>query len=338
MSELSQQKDILPKDFPFDLFVTDINGYPPHWHEAMEMVYLLDGSLEMAVNDRLYHLSEGDLLILHPGDVHHFLTQSRGGKRLIVQFEASLLGALEELISHHRFESPHFNRKELVSLEAFQELGARMLELSGICRAFKNEAVLSYRNLQVYFRRTLPDFYRDSDRLDALMLSMVYLEDSAHAFLPDRPLWKPEEIVEYRLNIMTELHRLFQCLFGIRKPEALSTEDRSRQARVLQRLRAVFSWVELHYREPLGLDDAADALNFSRYHFSRFFKQATGMTFVRYLNRYRVSVAVNHLLYGNGSVQEIAEISGFNSSKTFNRVFRDFQGCSPSEFRKKSKK
>lgn len=335
--ELAQQKNILPKDFPFDLFLTDINGYPPHWHEAMEMVYLMEGSLDMAVNDRLYHLTEGDLLILHPGDVHHFLQQSRGGHRIIIQFEPSLLGALREMVSHHRFESPHFSSRNLSSVKAFQQLGIRMLDLSSICRSFKNEAVMSYKNLQTYFRRVLPDFHKGSNRLDALLLSMVYLENSAHAFLPDRPLWTEEEVMDYRLNIMTGLYRLFRCLFDIRKPEVLSSGERSRQTRVLQRLRLLFSWVEQHYREPVGLDDAAEALHVSRYHFSRFFKQATGMSFIRYLNRYRVSVAVNHLLYGNDSVQEIAYLSGFNSPKTFNRVFRDIQGCSPSSFRRNSK-
>ena len=40
--QLTQQKGIVPQDFPFDLFVTNINGYPPHWHGEIELVYVLD--------------------------------------------------------------------------------------------------------------------------------------------------------------------------------------------------------------------------------------------------------------------------------------------------------
>jgi AraC-like DNA-binding protein len=70
------------------------------------------------------------------------------------------------------------------------------------------------------------------------------------------------------------------------------------------------------------------------YHFTRFFKDTTGMTFWQYLNNYKVSKAVNLLINTSDSISEIAFNSGFNSIKTFNRVFKQVKGCSPSEFRK----
>jgi ligand-binding sensor protein len=50
-------------------------------------------------------------------------------------------------------------------------------------------------------------------------------------------------------------------------------------------------YVESHYSGPISLEDIAGALNVSAYHFCRVFKMATGLTFVKYLNRVRIERA-----------------------------------------------
>ena len=72
---------------------------------------------------------------------------------------------------------------------------------------------------------------------------------------------------------------------------------------------------------------------FSRYHFSRLFKQFTGLSCHEYLTGRRLAHAERLLLSPNLSVTEVAMRSGWGSLSTFNRLFREKNGCTPSSYR-----
>lgn len=335
--QLTQQKGIVPQDFPFDLFVTNINGYPPHWHEETELVYVLDRPSDMSVNDKYYHLLPGDILICHPGDVHHFHHLEEAGNRIIIQFDSSILGPLKTIITGSRFSVNYISAEDYAGTENYEKMKQAILQIADTSREFKDDLVLTYKTLHTYFKKLYPDTYsRKSGRIDASVMPMVYLEDSARNFIKDKPLWNEDELLSFRLAIMSQVFILVSNLREIAPLETLSPGMVSRQRQVLDRLHSVFSWVENNYRNPITLGQAAETANFSKYHFSRFFKQATGITFSRYLNNYRISIAVNHLLSSRNPVSEIAFQSGFSSLKTFNRVFKQLKGVSPVEFRKNS--
>lgn len=84
----------------------------------------------------------------------------------------------------------------------------------------------------------------------------------------------------------------------------------------------------------LSLDTVAKYIGFSPCYFSRLFKQTTHYSFVDYLNLQKVKQAQALLNDASLNVTEISYQSGFKSISTFNRVFRQCRGCSPSEYRK----
>ena len=85
--------------------------------------------------------------------------------------------------------------------------------------------------------------------------------------------------------------------------------------------------------EDISLDTIADVAGFSKFHFSRLFKQFTNISFYDYLNQRRVKEAEKLLLNPNLSITEVAMRSGFSSISTFNRVFKSFKECTPTEFK-----
>lgn len=91
-----------------------------------------------------------------------------------------------------------------------------------------------------------------------------------------------------------------------------------------------------HSRDDISLDDLANRAGFSKFYFSRLFKDFTGMSFVDYLNRCRISDAENLLSDPESVVTEVAMQVGFNSISTFNRVFRKFKNTTPTEFKQLS--
>lgn len=84
----------------------------------------------------------------------------------------------------------------------------------------------------------------------------------------------------------------------------------------------------------ISLDTVANYIGFSPCYFSRLFKQTTHYSFVDYLNLQKVKQAQALLTDSTLNVTEISYQAGFKSISTFNRVFRQCRGCSPTEYRK----
>ena len=96
---------------------------------------------------------------------------------------------------------------------------------------------------------------------------------------------------------------------------------------------AAMTYINNHYREDLCLEDVAKFSGFSRYYFSRSFKKQTGYSFKDYLCQKRLQVAMDMLIRTNRPMRDVAMESGFGSVATFNRVFRENKGCTPTQYR-----
>ncbi len=92
-------------------------------------------------------------------------------------------------------------------------------------------------------------------------------------------------------------------------------------------------YINSHFGEELSLDDVAAFTGFSRYYFSRSFKRQTGYSFKDYLCQKRLQAAMDLLIQTNRSMRDVAVESGFGSVATFNRVFREKKGCTPTQYR-----
>lgn len=85
----------------------------------------------------------------------------------------------------------------------------------------------------------------------------------------------------------------------------------------------------------LTLADIARRLGYDYHYLSRFFHAIFGSNFRTFLGRYRYEQAVYLLSHTGLSITEVALRSGFQSIRSFNRLFREFSGVPPREFVKK---
>jgi AraC-like DNA-binding protein len=90
-----------------------------------------------------------------------------------------------------------------------------------------------------------------------------------------------------------------------------------------------------HMGERITLGQTAKASGMSTFYFCKYFKQATGLTFLNYLGRIRIESVKKILLNPHKRVSEAAFEVGFQSLSQFNRVFRRVAGESPSGYRDK---
>lgn len=108
---------------------------------------------------------------------------------------------------------------------------------------------------------------------------------------------------------------------------------RTKQKEYTEKFIAVCKYIHEHCTEDLSLDDAAALAGFSKYHFTRLFKQFTGVSFYKYLNRKRIEHAEMLLVDPEISITEVALQSGFSSLSAFIRMFKLIKDCTPTEFR-----
>lgn len=101
-----------------------------------------------------------------------------------------------------------------------------------------------------------------------------------------------------------------------------------------ERIFEVVRYINAHYREELTLQHLAERLYMSPYSISRSFKEATGFTFVEYVNSVRVKEAIALLLHSSLKVKVIARKVGFGSVTHFGRVFKEVTGRAPLFYRK----
>lgn len=95
------------------------------------------------------------------------------------------------------------------------------------------------------------------------------------------------------------------------------------------------SYISQHFRETVTLTKMASDLGYSPYVLSRVFSNTFHRNFNQYLNDVRNEYACTLLIYTNMSITEIYENAGFESQRTFNRVFKDSYRMSPREYRNK---
>jgi len=86
----------------------------------------------------------------------------------------------------------------------------------------------------------------------------------------------------------------------------------------------------------LNLISLSELVGVSTHHLSEVLNQHEGKNFYQFVNDYRVNYVCEHLVKGNKpKIIELALDAGFSSKSTFNAVFKQFTGLSPTQYRQK---
>lgn len=158
-------------------------------------------------------------------------------------------------------------------------------------------------------------------------LVVQWLKKVEH-FVPGYITEKKEDIhhINEIKNILHNIsERLFECSSEGDIPEGIN-QCVSRAAEYTIR----------HYREGIGLNDAAEAAGVNSTYLSYLFRKEMGIGFSNYLLNLRIEYAKKLLRESNLKIVKIAEQSGFNDYHYFSKVFKKSTGKSPAKYRKEA--
>ena len=261
-------------DSSIRIWYSDIQWrYETHDHSAVEILLTLEGMVTYTIEDKIYQVRKGEILIVPP-DTLHSLSMGEGSSRYLFLFESDAIMAMRDL-----------------------------------------KAMASYFHKPFHLR----------DGSDAHVRIRELLLRAREAYEKREMMWNTM-CYSCILRVYATLGQRY--LSGI-KPRT-GDNMRNMDSEVIN---AVMTYINNHYREELSLEDVARFAGFSRYYFSRSFKRQTGYSFKDYLCQKRLQVAMDLLIRTNRSMRDVAIESGFGSVATFNRVFREKKGCTPTQYR-----
>lgn len=240
--------------------------FPPHLHEAIEIIYVTKGTLELGVGQELYHMEKGDFGIVFPNMIHHY--QVFGGcesKALYILVSPKLLPNYMEEMQRYCPKCPVIS-KEYLHID--------------IVKAVKS----------------LIDLEKDNSRLIQAYVQMICAHIFSKAEMVEKEMAGGEDIV-YR----------------------------------------VVEYVAGNFQKKITLDKMASDLGISKYVLSRLFQKTFHCNFVTYVNGIRLNYAVSMLDATKEPITNICYDSGFDSQRTFNRVFKERYRMTPREYRRKNK-
>ncbi len=107
----------------------------------------------------------------------------------------------------------------------------------------------------------------------------------------------------------------------------------SRAAIAPYRLRRAKQYLEDNLCQEIRLEDMAAAAGLSPYHFCRQFKQATGVTPLRYVLERRIDRAKQLILDTETPLVDLSLLLGFSSQSHFTVIFRKLTGQTPRRYR-----
>ena len=185
------------------------------------------------------------------------------------------------------------------------------------------------------------------------VFSTGYVEDCARLFLekdPDSHRLTPDaETCAYLVkNLMNGAPDVPDAQFAVPKPPAFALKSclyaifasfltsrvmisRRKDASVTS---DILRYLEEHFTEDLSLHTLSKALGYDYEYLSRVFNRTFGIHFRMLLNQYRCERAGNLIRSTDQPLATVAMNSGFQSIRTFNRVFREIMGVSPSDLRR----
>lgn len=102
-------------------------------------------------------------------------------------------------------------------------------------------------------------------------------------------------------------------------------------------VKAAMSYVDEHLSRSFGLNEVAKHVHLNPSYFSVLFKEQLQMTFIEYVTRVRLQKAKELLLQTQLPVSDIAERVGYQTTKYFNKLFKEYEGHSPGGYRKEMK-
>jgi AraC-like DNA-binding protein len=100
--------------------------FPLHWHERVEILYILKGGFQAYINGIQHEGNQGDIIIVNTGLIHGFFDPSPGTRTRIFQFGLEIFDETLIEIQNHNSHAPVFSRRSLITASRDSKIYPRL--------------------------------------------------------------------------------------------------------------------------------------------------------------------------------------------------------------------
>ena len=226
-----------------------------HWHESIELVYVVEGNVVVTRNGLESIYIPGDLIIFNSNEIHsiHYQDKTATFHSIIADLSICNLGSLPQ-------------------------------------HSVNSDAVALFLHIIDEFR---------------------------------------EKKINYKEAIIGGI-KLLQSLLTREKIDYNTNQISSRKQDLVKQ---AISYMYIHFREDILIEDISTALHYNKYYLCHVFKEVTGRTILTHLNYIRCDYARSLLVSGKYSVTEVAYLSGFSNSPHFTQTYKNIFNRTPISFK-----
>lgn len=138
----------------------------------------------------------------------------------------------------------------------------------------------------------------------------------------------------YEFYVKGKMLELCTLIFRCFQVHHADFDKKEYQFRDIEKIQKAIKYLENNYMFDISLSDISKEVNLNPSYFSRLFSKFSGTGFKAYLNRVRIDNAEYMLKNSKEPIIDICFKCGFNSVRTFNRIFKSVKGYTPSDSRK----
>lgn len=246
-----------------------------------------------------------------------------------------------------KLKESHVARRK--NLESFLVV----LVLSGSGVLMYDEKLYQLRKGSCFFIDCMVPYYHQSSQTDPWELVWVHFNGATsreyyrYFSSISTPAFEPHSFPELRLKLDGLLDvntasdfqaeiassRLIVDILSILLQDITESREENHPGRL--KMTEIRAYLDEHYTEKFSLDQLSEQFFISKYHLSREFHQYYGITLNQYVIARRLTRAKKLLRFSDFSLEEIARSCGFYDASYLNRQFKNSEGITASEFRRK---
>lgn len=286
-------KSLLQTDYPLSVLDIDFTVPDPfvihwHWHEDIELLYILKGQAYVTCEEEQLLTKEGDIIFINQS-IRHFITPTNP--------EGCVF---RSIIVHPSF------------IFGFGQLEMEKKYITPIT----HDASLKHLHLK-------PD-------------DCCY--ESFHTHMVEIITQNDKKPIGFELVSKAAILHIWKELFTLVMKDT-STTTKKIAAQDEQRVKQAILYIQEHYMESITLDDIAESILVSKSECCRCFKRTLNVTPFEYLMKYRIIASTKKMHKKTlESISEIAGSVGFNNTSYYNKIFKKYMNCTPTEYRSSIKK
>ncbi|MBE7051569.1 MAG: helix-turn-helix transcriptional regulator [Ruminococcaceae bacterium] len=152
----------------------------------------------------------------------------------------------------------------------------------------------------------------------------------------DKLLFSSHEIIAHTDSLNTAIENVDVAQTKLLMEQILRyTCDNSHTKGSASVVEATAQYIKSNYANAsLSIPVIAKQFNIHPNYLSSIFKSNTNSTIIEYLSQVRIASAKKYLTESDLTIKDIALKIGYNNSHTFTRIFKKFEGVTPSDYRK----